>query len=214
VPAGQRVLSPADWERLLLLAHVDRKEATRRYTEHYLATSGQLYLSDTLQIADYRDGYHTLIDRAAGNREPHGEMISELYVPRSDLPAFLAGAAELLRGSGLAVIYGTVRLIERDVDALLAWAREPWACVIVNICTKRTPAGIARSAEAFRGLIDLAASFGGSYFPTYHRWATVEQLLACHPAFPEFVAAKRRHDPSEVFQNDWWRHYTGSPRAG
>jgi len=29
----------------------------------------------------------------------------------------------------------------------------------------------------------------------------------CYPQFPEFLRAKRRYDPQERFQSDWYRHY-------
>jgi hypothetical protein len=119
----------------------------------------------------------------------------------------MLAASEALRSTSVPVIYGTVRLIERDCDSLLAWAREPWACIIFNLCTEHTAEGVERSATAFRTLIDLAVDRGGSYFLTYHRWATIGQLLAAHPRFPEFVAAKRAHDPDGLFQSDWYRHY-------
>jgi FAD/FMN-containing dehydrogenase len=60
---------------------------------------------------------------------------------------------------------------------------------------------------AFEGRIDRAAELGGSYFLTYHRWARRDQVERCHPRFREFLAAKRRHDPEERFQSDWYRHY-------
>jgi FAD/FMN-containing dehydrogenase len=207
IPAGQRLLTREDWGRLLHLAHTDRAGAYRAYTSHYAATSGQLYRSDMLQMADYQDGYHRAIDAARGAAHPSTEMISELYVPRSKLAAFMQAAAGVLREARLPVIYGTVRLIERDTDTLLAWAREPWACVIFNLCVEHTPTGIDLAGVAFRGLIDAAIVRGGSYFLTYHRWATLNQILAAHPRFPEFVAAKRRLDPEGLFQSDWYRHY-------
>jgi FAD/FMN-containing dehydrogenase len=210
IPEGQRTLSREDWGRLLLLAHTDRAAAYRAYIAHYAATSGQLYRSDTLQMAEYDDGYHRAIDTALGAEHPATEMISELYVPRERLADFMTDAAGVLREADVPLIYGTVRLIERDTDTMLAWAREPWACVIVNLCTEHTPEGIDRSASALRSLIDVALARGGSYFPTYHRWATFEQLVAAHPRFPELVEAKRRLDPDGVFQSDWYRHYAAS----
>ena len=193
----------------MFLAHTDRAAAYGAYTKHYAATTGQLYRSDTLQMADYQDGYHRAIDAALGAAHPSTEMISELYVPRARLADFMNEAAELLRGGDVPVIYGTVRLIERDTDSFLAWAREPWACIIFNLCTQHTPDGIARSADAFRSLIDIAIAREGSYFPTYHRWATLDQLISAHPRFPDFVAAKRDRDAAGVFQSDWYRHYAG-----
>jgi FAD/FMN-containing dehydrogenase len=207
IPAGQLVLSRKDWGRLLHLAHADRAAAYHAYTGHYAATSGQLYRSDTLQMADYQDGYHRAIDAARGAAHPSTEMISELYVPRDELAAFMQAAAGVLRDTGLPVIYGTVRLVERDTDTLLAWAREPWACVIFNLCVEHTPTGIDLAGVVFRGLIDAAIARRGSYFLTYHRWAALDQLLAAHPRFPEFVAAKRHLDPDGLFQSDWYRHY-------
>ena len=48
------------------------------------------------------------------------------------------------------MIYGTVRLIERDTETVLVWAREPWACVVFNLHVDHTADGITRAAEAFR----------------------------------------------------------------
>src|SRR5262245_1475269 len=42
---------------------------------------------------------------------------------------------------------------------------------------------------------------------TYHRWARKDQMLACYPQFPEFLRMKQKHDPKEVIQSDWYRHY-------
>jgi FAD/FMN-containing dehydrogenase len=206
LPEGQRALSRDDWRRLLVLAHTDKSEAFRQYAEHYLATSGQLYYSDAHQLGDYEDGYHRALDSHL--RSPHRatEMISELYVPRDQLADFMADVADDFRRNEVDAIYGTIRLIERDEDSFLPWAREPWACVIFNLHTVHTEDGIEHSAQAFRRLIDLAADRGGSYFLTYHRWATRDQVERCYPGFGEFLEAKHRYDPEERFQSDWYRH--------
>jgi hypothetical protein len=43
---------------------------------------------------------------------------------------------------------------------------------------------------------------------TYHRWADRDQVEACYPQFPEFLRLKRLHDPTELFQSEWYRHHT------
>jgi FAD/FMN-containing dehydrogenase len=207
IPAGQRELSDDDWQHLLWLAHADKARAFQLYADHYLASSGQIYWSDTHQLTPYVDGYHEGLDARLAAPSVGSEMISELYVPRPDLPAFLGGAAEWLRSCGAGVIYGTVRLIERDEESALAWAREPWACIVFNLCVEHTPGGRERAAEAFRGLIDLALQRGGSYFLTYHRWARRDQVEAGHPKLRELLRRKRELDPQERFQSDWYCHY-------
>ena len=195
------------WDRLILLAHVDKARAFDEYSRYYMSTSGQLYLSDRHQLADYADGYHERIDTAMNATAPATEMITEVFVPRSRLAEFMSAVADDFRVHRTNIIYGTIRLIERDHDSFMPWATDRWACIIFNLCTVHTPHGIQQSAEAFRRLIDRAIDHGGSFFLTYHRWATREQLEACYPRFGEFLAAKLVYDPDERFQSDWYRHY-------
>ena len=205
IPATQKELSEGDWGALLRMAHADKARAFEAYSRHYLATSGQIYWSDTHQLSTYLDDYHRSIDAPAAARAT--EMITEIYVPRADLAPFMSDARDTLRGSSTPVVYGTIRLIERDDESFLAWARRPYACVIFNLHLAHSPQGLSRGAEAFRGLIDLAIRRGGSYFLTYHRWAGRAQVEACYPQMPQFLRAKRAHDPEERFQSDWYRHY-------
>lgn len=207
MPEIQRELSLADWDRLLYLSHVDKRQAFEQYARYYRSTSGQLYWSDTHQLSVYVDRYHETLDRRLRATAAGSEVISEIYVPRPALGRFLAEVREDFRRDPVEVIYGTVRLIERDTESVLAWAREPWACIIFNLHVTHTSAGLGQASDAFRRLIDHGRHHGGSYYLTYHRWATRAQVEACHPRFVEFLRQKRRHDPEERFQSDWYRHY-------
>jgi hypothetical protein len=153
------------------------------------------------------DGYHADIDRAVGAKTRASEMITEIYVQRPQLAAFMDAARDSLRQRRANVIYGTVRMIERDDETFLAWARERYACVIFNLHIEHSPQKIAEAAAAFRDLIDLGIAHGGSYYLTYHRWARQDQAERCYPQMREFLALKRRHDPDERLQSSWYSHY-------
>jgi FAD/FMN-containing dehydrogenase len=204
---GQAELSRDNWLDLLHAGHLDRAEAYRRYSSYYLHTSGQIYWSDTHQLSEYIDDYHTALGERIGALSQGTEMITEIYVPRAALADFLEKVRSDFVADRVSLIYGTIRLIERDTDSFLAWAREPWACVIFNLHTAHDADALAQTAAHFRRLIDRGREFGGSYFLTYHRWATREQVLACYPQFSEFLALKRKYDPDERFQSEWYRHY-------
>lgn len=206
IEPGQRTLSTEDWRRLIHLAHTDKARAFELYSRHALATSGQIYYSDAHQLAAYVDNYHRLLEVATGATRPATDAVVELCVPRAELPEFLLEAAAQLRGDQAEVVHASVRVVEPDVDTFLAWAREPYACLTLYLHTPHTIDGLARSSEAARRLIDLAASAGGTYHLTYHRWATRRQIDACHPALPEFLRLKRAYDPGERFQSQWYRH--------
>lgn len=203
---AKRQLRDDDWLELLRLAYTDRERAFKRYSDYYLSTNGQTYWSDTNQLSPYLPDYAQRIRTQVGGDEST-LIITEIYVPRADLPDFLAQAAALLRSNRTIVIYGTVRLIEKDNESFLAWARKPYACIIFNLLTFHTSTGIEASARAFRGLIDLAIARGGSYYLTYHKFAKREQVMACYPQFKEFLELKRNYDWAECFQSDWYRYY-------
>src|SRR5262249_40903989 len=68
-------------------------------------------------------------------------------------------------------------------------------------------ASIERAAGSFRSLIDLAIKHTGSYYLTYHRYATRQQVESCYPQFAHFLELKRQYDPEGLFQSNWYRHY-------
>jgi FAD/FMN-containing dehydrogenase len=203
---AEKKLRADDWLDLLRLAYTDRGKAFKRYSNYYLSTNGQTYWSDINELSAYLPSYAQKIREQIGG-EDSSLIITEIYVPRTQLSDFLAHAAELLRANRTTVIYGTVRLIEKDDESFLAWAKKSFACVIFNLLTLHTPAGIEASARSFRGLIDLAIAHGGSYYLTYHKFAKAEQIMACYPEFKQFLDLKIKYDPTERFQSDWYRYY-------
>ena len=192
IPTDQRRLSQSDWNELLTLAHSDKRAAFQKFTEFYLATHGQLYWSDTHQLNLYLEDYHGALDHRLGSAVRGSEMITELYVPRAALRAFMNDVRRDFRANGVDFIYGTIRLIEAEHETALPWARENWACVIFNLHIDHRREDVARAADHFRRLIDHALRHGGSYFLTYHRFASAAQVVAAHPAIRGFLAAKRR----------------------
>lgn len=209
IPADQRRLSQRDWNELLMLAHRDKRAAFQHFSEFYRSTHGQVYWSDTHQLNLYLEDYHGALDHRLGAACRGSEMITELYVPRSRLVAFMDDVRQDFRMNAVDFIYGTVRLIEAERDSALPWARESWACVIFNLHIDHRPQDVARAGEHFRRLIDHALRYSGSYFLTYHRFASASQMEAAHPDIRRFLAAKRRLDPQGMFRSDWFDHVSG-----
>jgi len=207
ITKDRKSLTSQQWAELYRLAHLDKARGFQMYVEHYLSTDGQVYWSDAHQMSDYIEGQDELIDRATKARAPGTLMITELYVPRPKLPDLLRGAGVKLRERKANLVYGTVRFIAKDDDTFLPWARDSFACVVMNLRVTHDDEGIAAARLQFQDLIDVALSLGGSYFLTYHRWARKDQVLKAYPRFPEFLALKRRYDPDERFQSEWYRHY-------
>jgi FAD/FMN-containing dehydrogenase len=134
-------------------------------------------------------------------------MITEIDVPRSALVDFMDEAAQTLRREHANVIYGVVRLIERDDESFMPWAKDRYACVVFNLHVTHDPVGIENAARSFRSLIDLAIKHNGSYYLTYHRFAERRQVEACYQQFEQVLKLKAERDPAGLFQSNWYRHY-------
>ena len=202
-----RELAVDDWKKLYRMAFADKSGAYNAYSQYYLSTNDQLYWSDTHQRSVFLNDYHITLNRELGFKDPASLMITEIYVPRKQLTNFMNYVKKVALKDNLDIIYGTIRLIKKDRESFLAWAKEDYVCIIFNLRVFHTPEGIEKAKRDFRSLIDAGLHYGGSYYLTYHRWARKDQVLACYPQFPDFLRMKRKHDPKGVIQSDWYRHY-------
>ncbi len=210
-PATHSDLSPQHWLELLRLAHEDKARAFQLYSEHYLSTNGSRYWSDAMQLSTYLPSYADYLEnhRTTTNASTEKEslIIGEHYLPEDNLLGFMSAARAILQQYGTEVIYGTIRAIQRDTESFLPWAKADYVCVIFNLRTPHNPAGLEKTANTFRALIDATIALKGSFFLTYHRFATVAQVEAVYPQFREWLELKKHYDPSELFMSEWYAYY-------
>lgn len=207
--AGQN-LTGEQWVQLLQLALTDKRRALQVYSQHYLATHGNVYWSDTMQLSTYVPSYVEVLAQAAGDTAiAESLVIGEMYTPPTGILEFLDRSRGILRATHVEDIYGTIRAIRKDETTFLPWASEDFGCVIFNLRTRHDPAAVRLVTDVFWQLQEAALDLGGSFFLTYHRAATRDQVERGYPAFPDFLRMKRRYDPDLRFQSEWWRHYAG-----
>ena len=192
---------------LLELAHKDRRSAYAHFAKFELSKNDNVEWSDLHQLSSYPAGYHQSVDRRLNDQTKGADLIWEFYVPRNELIAFMEEARRLLLNSETPLIYGTVRFIEQDRDSFLAWAKKRYACVIFTPHYPGGAAGLRKAGELYRQLAQAATKRGGSFYLTYNRFAARNEMDAAYPQFAEFLQLKRKYDPTELFQSDWYRHY-------
>jgi FAD/FMN-containing dehydrogenase len=56
-------------------------------------------------------------------------------------------------------------------------------------------------------LIDSAIALKGTYYLTYRLHASKEQLSKAYPMAEEFFRLKKKYDPQEIFQNEFYKTY-------
>jgi hypothetical protein len=192
---------------LLELAHRDQKRAYDHYAKYELSLDGNVEWSDLHQLSTYPPGYHKNLEKRLGGAFGGADLIVEVYVPRNELIPFLEDARHLLSTSEVPLIYGTVRFIEQDRDSFLAWAKKRYACAIFTIHSSSEARALHKTGEVCRQLIRGGAKRGESFYLTYNRFATRGEIDLAYPQFGDFLSLKKKYDPMELFQSDWYRHY-------
>ncbi|GEM_PF-112134 len=206
VPDYEEQPSSDKWINLRYLAHTDKGQYFQKVSRHYLSTSGNLSWSDTHQMGLYIKGYHHILDQMLGTPES-SDITTEVYVPRGAIVDFAGEVREDFRKNRVDLIFGDIGIIQRDDESFLAYAKKNYARMSFNVHTVHSPEGVERTRQAYRRLIDMAVRRGGSYYLTNHRFATSDQVKACYPQFQEFLRLKKKYDPEERFQSDWYRYY-------
>jgi len=206
VPDYQEVITAEEWVNSRYLAHAKKDEFFEKVLDYYTSTSGTVYWSDTHQLGMYIYDYHQQLDSMLGSKQAT-DIPTEIYVPPKELVGFLEEVRKDFRKNHVDIIIGEIGVIAKDEESFLAYAKQPYARISIHIHTEHNPEDLERSRQAHRRLIDMAIQRGGSYYLTNHRFANPYQLEACYPQFSEFLRLKKKYDPEELFQSDWYRHY-------
>ncbi|MGH9888590.1 MAG: FAD-binding oxidoreductase, partial [bacterium] len=147
-------------------------------------------------------------------RQDRTDVLHEYFVPPSRLADFLARAREIVPRHGADLLNVTLRDVRRDDDTLLRYADQDMIALVFFFDQWRTPEAEAGMTALTRELIEACLSVGGHYYLPYRPHATVDQFLRAYPQAPAFFAAKRRYDPGELFQNQFYLRYRYTPQSG
>lgn len=135
------------------------------------------------------------------------EILHEYFVPPERLSGFLGQMARVLPRHAPDLLNLTLREVQPDSVTALRYATGPRQGVVLFFEMPRTAAADSSMARLTRELVDLALAHGGTYYLPYRLHATPAQFRRAYPHAEAFFAAKRRYDPGEVFQNQFYRTY-------
>lgn len=135
------------------------------------------------------------------------DVLHEYFVPPDRLKEFLAAMREILPQHEAEVLNITVRHVLPDGDSLLRYADREMLSLVMLFNQSRSDAGEQGMEKLTRELIDAALRCDGRYYLPYRLHATPEQFRLAYPQAEAFFALKRKYDPDELLQNEFYRKY-------
>lgn len=200
------------------LRRVDRSRDARLF-RHVLGGQGvfgMLYSvtlrADALSCAAAQAQAPFVLDLCAGGLGAAGAAAFDVLVPPQRTEEFIRGARAIAAEQRVALSCIVVRRLQPHTEAVLGWGDRRWACVAIHAVDDPDRCGQTPSAAFQRLLLGVAIAHGGSFPARAAAAASRTQLEGCLPALRGFIAEKRRYDPGEHLQNDWYRRVTASLR--
>jgi FAD/FMN-containing dehydrogenase len=135
------------------------------------------------------------------------DILHEYFVPRDGLVQFIQQLQRIIPKHDADLLNVTVRFVREDEDTVLRYADQDLFALVLLFSQPTSAVGDAQMEDMTSDLIDAALSVNGRYYLPYRLHATPQQFEAGYPQADEFFLLKRKYDPEELFQNQFYIKY-------
>ena len=142
------------------------------------------------------------------------DILHEYFVSREKAASFVEELRTIIPSHSGNLLNVTVRQVETDTDTFLRYAPSPMLALVMLFDQERTPAAEEKMQAMASEMIEAGLLHGGCYYLPYRLHATPDQFRRAYPQAEAFFKLKRKYDPHELFQNEFYRKYGGRSDVG
>jgi hypothetical protein len=135
------------------------------------------------------------------------DILVECFVPPKQFEPFLAELRKTIPKNQADLLNVTVRDINRDDDSLLRYADKDMISLVMLFSQTRDMTGEEKMSKLTQEIVAAALRHSGRYYLPYRLHATPEQFTQAYPQAKAFFELKRKYDPDELFQNEFYLKY-------
>jgi len=135
------------------------------------------------------------------------DILMECFVPPAQFEPFLEELRKIIPGDRVDLLNLTVRHMNRDDDTFLRYADKDMIALVMFFSQTRDAQGEENMKTAAQEIIAAALRHAGRYYLPYRLHATPEQFAQAYPQAKAFFELKRKYDPDELFQNEFYLKY-------
>lgn len=153
---------------------------------------------------------HTSAKLFQNHSKDSTDILMECFVPPGEFEPFLADLRKIIPETHADLLNVTVRHVNKDEDTFLRYADKDMFSLVMLFNQRCDASGETNMANAAKKIIDAALKHSGRYYLPYRLHATPGQFLQAYPQAVRFFELKRKYDPEELFQNQFYQKY-GEP---
>jgi hypothetical protein len=135
------------------------------------------------------------------------DLLQEYFIPERNFNQFIHEIKPILKKSRIDLLNITIRAVSRDEDSYLNYARENVFGFVFLFNQKKTREQEAEMKVLTNDLADVALKNEGTFYLPYRLHIDRAKMRKAYPQADSFFQLKRKYDPKELFNNQFYEHY-------
>lgn len=135
------------------------------------------------------------------------DILHEYFIPGDSVAGFIASLQKIIPEYPVDLLNITVRNVMNDEDTFLSYAKGEMFGLVMLFNQKKDEIAEKQMIALTRKLISTAIRFKGRYYLPYRLHATKDQMYIAYPNAQTFFELKRKHDPQQIFSNQFYQKY-------
>lgn len=141
------------------------------------------------------------------NRLGDTDILQEYFIAHEKMPEFVDGLRRIVQTNGANLINVTIRIVHKDDITTLNYAKQDMFAYVLYFNQRFNEREGQILQKTTTDLIDLALGLDGTYYLPYQLFYSKEQLRRAYPRVDQFISAKKKYDPEELFSNKFYEKY-------
>ncbi len=209
VPSTNVLITPLDEQKNWELERLIFRGGVGSEYGKELRWDAEKYFSSVLSgtFFDRNDILYEPSDWFSDHSTNSTDILVECFVPPNQFAPFVEEMRKIIPANRADLLNVTVRDVNVDRDTFLRYADKEMISLVMLFSQKRNAEGEAQMASLTRELVAAALKHDGRYYLPYRLHATQEEFAEAYPQAKAFFSLKRKYDPDELFQNEFYLKY-------
>jgi FAD/FMN-containing dehydrogenase/glycerophosphoryl diester phosphodiesterase len=134
------------------------------------------------------------------------DILHEYFVPKNQLPQFLDSLRKNVIDYNMNILNVTIRDVSKDNISTLPYAKQDMFAFVCLFSQKQEFTDEAKMKEFTEKVIDDVLKLNGSFYLPYRLHYTQEQLSKAYPEIGDWINLKRKWDPKQVFDSEFYQY--------
>ncbi len=136
------------------------------------------------------------------------DLLQEYFIPERNFNQFINDIKPILKNSKIDLLNITIRGVHQDNDSYLNYARENVFGFVLLFNQKKTEKQEQEMKILTNQLADASFKNEGTFYLPYRLHIDKEKMRKAYPQADTFFLMKLKYDPSELFSNKFYEHYS------